>query len=137
MIDSFRAARWIRTLNLVLQAILFLTFIGGLNYLAGAHAWRKDLTRYRRYSLSPETLSYLAELSRPVHIVTTSDEKSDNPEVDGLLREYVNATEGNPAAYKPSGDVVPKGLGPTPPGVVLSSPGAPMLAGAASRNRTE
>ena len=95
MIDSFRAARWIRTLNLVLQAILFLTFIGGLNYLAGVHVWRKDLTRYRRYSLSPETLSYLGELSRPVHIVITSDEKSDNPEVDGLLREYVNATEGN------------------------------------------
>jgi hypothetical protein len=95
VIDSFRAARWIRTLNLVLQAILFLTFIGGLNYLAGAHAWRKDLTRYRRFSLSPETLSYLAELSRPVHVVITTDEKSDNPEVDGLLREYVNATEGN------------------------------------------
>jgi hypothetical protein len=95
VIDSFRAARWIRTLNLVLQAILFLTFIGGLNYLAGAHAWRFDLTRYRRFSLSPETLSYLGELSRPVHIVITSDEKSDNPEVDGLLREYVNATEGN------------------------------------------
>lgn len=97
MIDSFRATRWIRTLNLVLQAILFLTFIGGLNYLAGTHAWRFDLTRYRRYSLSPETLSYLAELSRPVHIVITKDEKSDNPEVDGLLREYVNATEGNVA----------------------------------------
>jgi hypothetical protein len=95
LIDSFRANRWIRTLNLVLQAILFLTFIGGLNYLAGVHVWRKDLTRYRRYSLSPETLSYLGELSRPVHIVITSDEKSDNPEVDGLLREYVNATEGN------------------------------------------
>jgi hypothetical protein len=95
--DSFRTARWIRTLNLVLQAILFLTFIGGLNYLAGAHVWRKDMTRYRRFSLSPETLSYLGELSRPVHIVVTSDEKSDNPEVDGLLREYVNATESNPA----------------------------------------
>jgi hypothetical protein len=36
VIDSFRAARWIRTLNLVLQAVLFLTLIGGLNYLAGA-----------------------------------------------------------------------------------------------------
>jgi hypothetical protein len=95
--DSFRTARWIRTLNLVLQAILFLTFIGGLNYLAGAHVWRKDLTRYRRFSLSPETLSYLGELSRPIHIVVTSDDKSDNPEVDGLLREYVNATESNPA----------------------------------------
>ncbi len=38
--------------------------------------------------------------------------------------------EANPSAYKPPGDSVPKGLGPTPPGVVLSSPTAPMLAGA-------
>jgi len=30
----------------------------------------------------------------------------------------------------PPGDRPPKGLGPTPPGLVLSSPGAPMLAGA-------
>jgi hypothetical protein len=33
-------------------------------------------------------------------------------------------------AYKPKGDSVPKGMGATPPGVVLSSPGAPMLGGA-------
>ena len=97
MIDSFRAARWIRTLNLVLQAVLFLTFVGGLNYLARSHSWRFDLTRFRRYSLSAETLSYLRDLSRPVHVVVTSNGQSDNPEVQGLLREYVNATDGNPA----------------------------------------
>ncbi len=95
MIDSSRAARWIRTLNLVLQAGLFLTFIGGLNYLARSHTWRFDLTRYRRYSLSAETLSYLHELSRPVHIVVTVDGQTDNPEVEGLLREYMYATEAN------------------------------------------
>ncbi len=42
--DSFRAARWVRTLNLVLQAVLFLTLFAGLNYLARNHAWRFDLT---------------------------------------------------------------------------------------------
>jgi hypothetical protein len=97
VIDSSRAARWIRTLNLVLQAVLFLTFVGGLNYLARSHAWRFDLTRYRRYSLSAETLAYLRELTRPIHIVVTSDGQSDDPEVQGLLREYVYATEANPA----------------------------------------
>lgn len=95
MIDSFRAARWIRTLNLVLQAVLFLTLIGGLNYLAGSHAWRFDLTRYRKYSLSAETLSYLRELSRPVLIVVSNGQTED-PLVKGLLTEYVNATESNP-----------------------------------------
>jgi hypothetical protein len=97
MIDSPRAARWFRTLNLLLQAVLFLTLVGGLNYLARSHAWRFDLTRYRRYSLSAETLSYLRELSRPIHIVVTSDGQTDDPEVQGLLREYVYATEANPA----------------------------------------
>jgi hypothetical protein len=97
VIDSPRAARWIRTLNLLLQAVLFLTLVGGLNYLARSHAWRFDLTRYRRYSLSAETLSYLRELSRPIHIVVTSDGQTDDPEVQGLLREYVYATEANPA----------------------------------------
>ncbi len=38
--------------------------------------------------------------------------------------------ESNPTAYRPAGDSVPKGLGPTPPGVVISSPTASMLAGA-------
>jgi len=94
--DSPRASRWIRTLNLVLQAVLFMTFVGGLNYLARSHAWRFDLTRYRRYSLSAETLSYLRELSRPIRVVVTSDGQSDDPEVEGLLREYVYATEANP-----------------------------------------
>jgi hypothetical protein len=99
VIDSSRASRWIRTLNLVLQAVLFLTFVGGLNYLARSHdLGRFDLTRYRRYSLSAETLSYLRELSRPVHIVVTTSSAGgdENPDVEGLLREYVYASESNP-----------------------------------------
>ena len=50
--DSFRAARWIRFTNLILQAILFLSLFAGLNYIALNHAWRFDLTENRRYSLS-------------------------------------------------------------------------------------
>jgi hypothetical protein len=40
------------------------------------------------------------------------------------------AAEGIPAREVPRGDVVPKSLGPTPPGVVVSEPGSPSLAGA-------
>lgn len=58
-IESYRAARWLRTINLVLQAVLFLTLFGGLNYLSIHYHWRFDLSQHRRYSLSPETLSYL------------------------------------------------------------------------------
>jgi hypothetical protein len=93
MFTSFRAARWLRTLNLVLQALLFLTLFGGLNYVAKNHAWRYDLTRTRKFSLSPETLSYIQNLQSPVHIIMTLSPDSDNPEVRGLINEYVYATE--------------------------------------------
>src|SRR5437763_433127 len=91
-LQSFRAVRWLRTLNLVLQAILFLTLFGGLNYVARNHSWRFDLTRQRKFSLSPETLSYVRNLSRPVHIVVTLSEDNYGPEVRGLVEEYVHAT---------------------------------------------
>src|SRR5580700_9380922 len=98
---SFRAARWVRTTNIVLQAILFLGLFLELNYLAGTHGWREDpwrydLTRYRRFSLSPETSAYLKELSSPVQIYVTVSEDDAPSDLKGLLREYVYATEANP-----------------------------------------
>ena len=95
LFDSFRATRWLRTLNLLLQALLVLTLVGGLNYLARNHPVRIDLTRHRSFSLSPETLAYVKELPRPVRIVVTLNADSTNPEVRGLLQEYRLATESN------------------------------------------
>lgn len=101
--DSFRTARWIRTINLVLQALLFLSLFAGLNYLAINHAWRFDLTSHQRYSLSPETKSYLQNLERPVQIIATFTEDAEDPgvaqayrDISGLLREYTYITENNP-----------------------------------------
>ena len=91
--QSFRATRWLRTANLVLQAVLLLTFFAGLNYVAQNHPRRFDLTRARKFSLSPETLSYVRNLPRPVHAILTFSPESDHPEVRGLLEEYVHATE--------------------------------------------
>lgn len=100
--DSFRTARWIRTLNLVLQAILFLTLFGGLNYLARNHSWRFDLTHQHRYSLSPETKAYLGNLPQPTRVVVTLTPDTENPasaqayrDISGLLREYAYASESN------------------------------------------
>lgn len=102
--DSFRAARWIRFANLVLQALLFLSFFGGLNYLARSYAWRYDLTQHRRHSLSPETRSYLRDLRTQVRLIVTLTEDPENAavaqayrDVRTLLREYVHATEDNRA----------------------------------------
>ena len=100
---SFLKVRWVRTLNLLAQAVLFVAFFAGLNYLAVHYAWRFDLTENRSHSLSPETLAYLKNLSEPVRVVVTLTEDSDNEQVaqayrdvGGLLREYGFATAGNP-----------------------------------------
>ena len=63
--ETFRAVRWLRTLNLLLQAVLFLSFFAGLNYVARSHAWRFDLTRQQKYSLSPERYSRLPAPADP------------------------------------------------------------------------
>ena len=93
MFESFRAVRWLRTLNLVLQAVLVLTFFGGLNYVARNYSWgRFDLTKQRQFSLSPETLSYIKNLRTSVHVVIALGENTDAPEIGGLIDEYVYAT---------------------------------------------
>lgn len=104
--DSFRAARWVRLVNLLLQAVLFLTLFAGLNYVALNHSWRFDLTASHRYSLSPETESYLDRLERDVQIFVTFTEDSESPDaaqayrdLDGLLREYVYRTRAKQAGH--------------------------------------
>ncbi len=103
--DSFRAARWIRFINLVLQAALFLSLFAGLNYIALNHSWRFDLTENRRHSLSPETRAYLADLERDVRVIVTISRDGEDTELEqarrditGLLREYTyhtrNSTKG-------------------------------------------
>lgn len=105
--ESFRAARWIRSLNLVLQAVLFLTFFAGLNYVALHYAWRFDLTRMHKHSLSAETRSYLSQLKKPVTIfVTVTENTSDEKyaqayeDLNQLLGEYRYATEANVGKVK-------------------------------------
>jgi hypothetical protein len=93
IIDSFRTVRWVRTLNLVLQAVLFLTFFGGLNYVAKNHFGRFDLTHARKFTLTPETISFVRNLKGPVHIVITLSSENSNPDVRGLIDEYVYVTE--------------------------------------------
>src|SRR5258708_18286452 len=104
--DSFRAARWIRLINLLLQAVLSLGLCAGLNYLALNHAWRFDATASRRHSLSPETKSYLERLERDVAITVTFNDSNDSEEltqafrdVSALLREYSYFARGNSKAH--------------------------------------
>jgi hypothetical protein len=103
---SFASARRRRTAHLIAQAVLILTFVAGLNFLATRHAWRIDLSRHARHSLSPETRSYLRDLPAPVHIVVTfTDDTTEDAiaaayrDVRVLLRDYAEASAAlNPAA---------------------------------------
>ncbi len=105
--NSFAAARWKRTINLVLQACLFVTLFGGLNYLALHHGWRWDLTQHQQHTLSEETRAYLRSLDQPVRLIVTVNPNSSDPDaiqayrdIRGMLREYENAT-----ASKPTGKI--------------------------------
>ena len=101
--QSFRTARWIRTINLVLQGLLFTTFCAGLNYLALHYSWRFDLTKLRKHSLSAETRSYIEQLDKPVRIVVTLVADAPEPgvpeayrDISELLREYAYVAAANP-----------------------------------------
>ena len=103
--DSFRTARWLRFINLLLQAVLFLALFAGLNYVALNHAWRFDVTASHRHSLSPETKAYLEQLERDVTIIVTLTDNGDSEElaqayrdVTALLREYTYYTRGHSQA---------------------------------------
>ena len=102
--DSFSVNRWKRTINLVLQAVLFLSLFGEFNYLALHHGWRFDLTRNRSHTLSEETKAYLRSLDQPVELIVTLDRNADDDnlaqayrDISGLLQEYVNATAAKPS----------------------------------------
>ena len=83
--SSFASARRRRTAHLIAQAVLVLTLVAGLNYLATRHVWRFDLSRHTRHSLSPETRSYLRELGAPVKIVVTL---TDDTEEEAIRHAY-------------------------------------------------
>jgi hypothetical protein len=61
-LEDFRFARWAKGLNRSLQILFSLTLVAALNVLAATHFHRWDLTANRRFSLSPESLSYLGQI---------------------------------------------------------------------------
>lgn len=99
---SFASARRLRTTHLLAQGLLILTLLIGLNYLATSNPLRIDLSRHARHSLSPETRSYLRDLSAPVKIVVTLTDNAEEDlisqayrDVRTLLRDYTEAASAN------------------------------------------
>jgi hypothetical protein len=93
--DDFKKANFYHRLNRIIQIVLALSLILGLNYLATKYYKRADLTNNRSQSLSAESLAYLKNLDENVQVVVTiSQESQRNSEqllyryVSDLLKEY-------------------------------------------------
>jgi ABC-type uncharacterized transport system involved in gliding motility auxiliary subunit len=91
-LDDFKYAMPLRRLNKVVQIVLTLTLLVGLNTFAARYYLRQDISRRGVYSLSPETLAYLKALREPVKIIATipGDEgDSEASRQQNLLHRYV------------------------------------------------
>lgn len=73
--DEFRIARRVGALNRVVQGLLWVALIIGLNLLAFQLAVRWDLTPERRHTLSPETQAYLSAMTgKQIRVIVTAAE---------------------------------------------------------------
>ena len=82
--------------NALLASVGFLGILVVLNVLAFNNPQRIDLTEDKEFSLSPETILLLSELSEPVEIkgFYTPDRASSRDRMKPLLDEFVAESEG-------------------------------------------
>lgn len=92
-LENFKFVRKIRALNLALQIFLVATLFLGLNYIAGRHFLKFDLSENYANSLSPESVAHIKNLKKPVEIFMTMQpirgaaDASSNAETDAIIKE--------------------------------------------------
>ncbi len=96
---NFRSERKIRFVHALLQVLLAATLLFFINYLAATHFSRFDLTKEKRFSLTPETLAHLERLEGVVQIYLTSTKEAQEEDIrvifedlKNLIREYEYAS---------------------------------------------
>lgn len=94
-VENFKYVNWIKSINQLVQILLCISFIIGLNYFANNIYWRSDLTRDHIYSLSPESLAYIRQIDKPIKIIVTLSPDAIEGEMErvfkhvrNLLKEY-------------------------------------------------
>ena len=94
-LEDFKFSRWFNTGHSLFQFILVCSFSVGLNTLSITHFKRYDITEDRKFTLSPETISYIQELQEPMRIIVTqstdessSDLKANFTDIKNLIKEY-------------------------------------------------
>lgn len=85
-LSDFKKANFYHRLNRMVQIVLALTLILGINYTATRYYTRGDLSQDRTYSLSAETLAYLRHLNDDVKVIVTISGDSPRSEEQLLYR---------------------------------------------------
>jgi ABC-type uncharacterized transport system involved in gliding motility auxiliary subunit len=88
--DHFQFVNALKRINRIVQIVLAISFILGLNYLGAKHFWRTDLTRKHLYSLSAETKARIQQIDskNPITITVSLAQEGGNA-YDKLLFKYV------------------------------------------------
>jgi len=75
--------------NTLLMIAAFIGIVGLLNFLGSRYERRLDLTEFKQYSLSEQTVKILDNLDKPLKITGFyTHDNSSLPQVKSLLREY-------------------------------------------------
>ena len=85
VVEDFKYVNWIKRINQLVQILLCISFIIGLNYFAKNLYWRSDLTRDHIYSLSPESLAYIRQIEKPIKIIVTLSPDAIEGEMEQVL----------------------------------------------------
>jgi len=81
----------LKSVSLVIGALLVLLLLGFINFLASRHTLRWDATRTGRYSLSQQTKQVLGSLVEEVEALAFFQE-GEGQEAEDLLEEYASAS---------------------------------------------
>ena len=99
-LENFKVSRWVNRSHSFVQFILVITLFLGLNLLSITHFKRYDITEDNKYALSPETISYIQELTEPVRIIVTQNADANDSElgnyyadIKNLVKEYEYAAQ--------------------------------------------
>jgi|TARA_B110000467_G_C18338076_1_gene500196 ABC-type uncharacterized transport system involved in gliding motility auxiliary subunit len=102
LIESYQSNRLVDRLHAVAQFILVFLILAAVNTIAMRNYKRIDTTLGRDFTLSAQTVAYLAQIEQPIKVVVTlSDQDNDLGirdifyDVKSLLNEYEYETRNN------------------------------------------
>lgn len=91
--EDFKYAQRKKKTFLFLAMGLGLALFFGLNVLAAKYYGRKDITQNHKFSLSPESVAYLKQLTEPVEIIITISPHTAKENFSGIYKDIVSLAE--------------------------------------------